>query len=240
MARHAIDRAPQPWPTPQDRKLPATAEQDQQGARRRPGGALARPVAPWRHRRRRWRCWWSSPPEAMAWLRPRWWPARCASTPQQLADADVMQQRLALVSLPALAMVLRFGPPCWWWRWPAGVLAAAGTSACKPLQPKFEKIDPFAGLRRMSSPASSWSTRSRPACWRPILGTHRRALSQADLAALRRGSGHAAAGGDGRMPAAAARRPAAAGGGAGAVCRGRRAAAAPAAGADAADERRRK
>jgi len=68
-----------------------------------------------------------------------------------LADADVMQQRLTLLSLPALWMVLGVGVLMLAVAVLAGVLSGGWNFSLQALQPKFEKIDPFAGVVRMFS-----------------------------------------------------------------------------------------
>jgi flagellar biosynthetic protein FlhB len=68
-----------------------------------------------------------------------------------LADAQLMQQRLALVSRPAALMVLGIGTLMLVVALLAGVLSGGWNFSFKALQPKFEKIDPLAGLGRMLS-----------------------------------------------------------------------------------------
>jgi len=89
-------------------------------------------------------------PQAMAWLQ-----STLASglrfDAKALADADVMQQRLAQVSLPALWLVLGIGVSMLAVAVGAGVLSGGWNFSFKALQPKFEKIDPLAGLGRMFS-----------------------------------------------------------------------------------------
>jgi flagellar biosynthetic protein FlhB len=89
-------------------------------------------------------------PEALAWLQ-----STLASALQfdarMLADAQVMQQRLAGVSLPAVLMVLAIGAVMLVVALIAGVLSGGWNFSFQALQPKFEKIDPFAGIARMFS-----------------------------------------------------------------------------------------
>jgi flagellar biosynthetic protein FlhB len=68
-----------------------------------------------------------------------------------LADAQLMQQRLALVSRPAALMVLGIGALMVAVALLAGVFSGGWNFSFKALQPKFEKIDPLAGLGRMLS-----------------------------------------------------------------------------------------
>jgi len=70
---------------------------------------------------------------------------------QVLVDAQLMQQRLALVSRPALLMVLGIGALMLAVAVLAGVLSGGWNFSFQALQPKFEKIDPLAGLKRMLS-----------------------------------------------------------------------------------------
>jgi flagellar biosynthetic protein FlhB len=68
-----------------------------------------------------------------------------------LADAQLMQQRLALVSRPAALMVLGIGALMLAVAVLAGVLSGGWNFSFQALQPKFEKINPLAGLGRMVS-----------------------------------------------------------------------------------------
>jgi flagellar biosynthetic protein FlhB len=68
-----------------------------------------------------------------------------------LADAQLMQQRLALLSRPAVLMVLGIGALMLVVAVLAGVLSGGWNFSFKALQPRFEKIDPLAGLGRMLS-----------------------------------------------------------------------------------------
>jgi len=68
-----------------------------------------------------------------------------------LADAQLMQQRLALVARPAVWMVLGIGALMLAVAVLASVLSGGWNFSFQALQPKFEKIDPLAGLGRMVS-----------------------------------------------------------------------------------------
>jgi flagellar biosynthetic protein FlhB len=89
-------------------------------------------------------------PQALAWLRAAL-AAGLRFDARVLADADVMQQRLALASLPALAAVLGIGVAMLAVALLAGVASGGWNFSLKALQPKFEKVDPLAGLGRMVS-----------------------------------------------------------------------------------------
>jgi flagellar biosynthetic protein FlhB len=89
-------------------------------------------------------------PQLLAWLQ-----ATLATglrfDAQALADVQLMQQRLALVARPALLMVLGIGVLMLVVALLAGVLSGGWNFSFQALQPKFEKIDPLAGLKRMLS-----------------------------------------------------------------------------------------
>ncbi len=123
-------------------------------------------------------------PPALAGSRRRW-PSGLRFDARALADADVMQQRLALVSLPALlAGAGRRRADAGGGAAGAACSAAAGTSACKALQPKFEKLDP---LRRPGAHVLRAAAR-RHAEGLPAgadAGRHRRVLPARAPAALR-------------------------------------------------------
>jgi flagellar biosynthetic protein FlhB len=89
-------------------------------------------------------------PQLLAWLQ-----ATLATglrfDAQALADAQLMQQRLALAARPALLMVLGIGVLMLVVALLAGVLSGGWNFSFQALQPKFEKIDPLAGLKRMLS-----------------------------------------------------------------------------------------
>jgi flagellar biosynthesis protein FlhB len=68
-----------------------------------------------------------------------------------LADAQLMQQRLALVSRPAALMVLGIGVVMLVVALLAGVLSGGWNFSLAALQPKFDKINPLAGFGRMVS-----------------------------------------------------------------------------------------
>ncbi len=89
-------------------------------------------------------------PEALSWLQSNL-AAALRFDARALADAQVMQQRLAMISLPALWMVLGVGAVMLVVALLAGVLSGGWNFSLQALQPKFEKIDPFAGLGRMFS-----------------------------------------------------------------------------------------
>jgi len=89
-------------------------------------------------------------PEAIAWMQSTL-AAGLRFDARLLADAQVMQLRLAQVSLPALWLVLGIGVSMLVVAVLAGVLSGGWNFSLQALQPKFDKIDPFAGLRRMLS-----------------------------------------------------------------------------------------
>ncbi|MBN8494971.1 MAG: flagellar biosynthesis protein FlhB, partial [Burkholderiales bacterium] len=68
-----------------------------------------------------------------------------------LAETDAMQQRLASLGWPAVALVLAIGAAMVLAALLAGVLSGGWNFSWQALQPKFEKIDPIAGLGRMFS-----------------------------------------------------------------------------------------
>ena len=68
-----------------------------------------------------------------------------------LAETDAMQQRLAALGWPAVALVLGIGAAMVLAALLAGVLSGGWNFSWQALQPKFEKIDPIAGLGRMFS-----------------------------------------------------------------------------------------
>ena len=70
---------------------------------------------------------------------------------QLLGQADAMQQRLALLGWPAVALVLGLGAALLVAAVLAGVLSGGWNFSWQALQPKFDKIDPIAGLGRMFS-----------------------------------------------------------------------------------------
>ena len=89
-------------------------------------------------------------PQLLAWLQATL-AAGLRFDAQALADAQLMQQRLALVARPALLMVLGIGVLMLVVALLAGVLSGGWNFSFQALQPKFEKIDPLAGLERMLS-----------------------------------------------------------------------------------------
>ncbi len=68
-----------------------------------------------------------------------------------LADEQVMQHRLALLGLPAAALVMLLGVLMLLVAVAAGVLSGGWNFSFKALQPKFEKVNPLAGIQRMFS-----------------------------------------------------------------------------------------
>ena len=133
----------------QDRRLPATerkirkARADGQVARSRDlshfaaiGAAAALLTA--------------AAPQLLAWLQATL-AAGLRFDAQVLADAQLMPQRLALLARPALLIVLGIGALMFAVALLAGVLSGGWNFSLKALQPKFEKVDPLAGLGRMFS-----------------------------------------------------------------------------------------
>jgi flagellar biosynthetic protein FlhB len=68
-----------------------------------------------------------------------------------LADAQALPLRLALLGWPALGLVLGVGVLMLAVALLAGVLSGGWNFSLQALQPKFDKIDPFAGMARMVS-----------------------------------------------------------------------------------------
>ena len=89
-------------------------------------------------------------PRLLAWLQALL-AAGLRFDAQVLADAQLMPQRLALLARPALLVVLGIGALMFVVALFAGVLSGGWNFSLKALQPKFEKIDPLAGLGRMLS-----------------------------------------------------------------------------------------
>ena len=89
-------------------------------------------------------------PALMAWLQ-----ALLASglrfDARVLADVQALPQRLALLGLPAVWLVLGIGVLMLLAALAAGVLSGGWNFSFKALQPKWEKVDPFAGIARMFS-----------------------------------------------------------------------------------------
>jgi flagellar biosynthetic protein FlhB len=75
-----------------------------------------------------------------------------------LADAQVMQQRLGLLGLPALGLVALIGVLLAGVAVAAGVLCGGWNFSVKAMQPKLEKVNPLAGLTRMLSAAQLVNT----------------------------------------------------------------------------------
>ena len=68
-----------------------------------------------------------------------------------LADAQALPQRLALLAWPALRLVLGLGALMVVVALLAGVMSGGWNFSLQALQPKFDKLDPLAGLGRMFS-----------------------------------------------------------------------------------------
>ncbi len=75
-----------------------------------------------------------------------------------LADERLLPQRLALLAWPALRLVLGLGALMAVAALLAGVLSGGWNFSLKALQPRFDKIDPLAGLGRMVSPRQLLNT----------------------------------------------------------------------------------
>ena len=89
-------------------------------------------------------------PQLLAWLQAML-AAGLSFDAHALAEAQVLQQRLARVSTPALLLVLGIGMAMLAVAVLAGVLSGGWNFSLKALQPRFDKIDPLAGLGRMVS-----------------------------------------------------------------------------------------
>ena len=89
-------------------------------------------------------------PQLLAWLQATL-AAGLRFDAHALADAQLMQQRLALVARPAALLVLGIGALMLAVALLAGVLSGGWNFSFKALQPKFEKVNPLAGLGRMVS-----------------------------------------------------------------------------------------
>jgi len=89
-------------------------------------------------------------PQLLAWLQALL-AAGLSFDAHALAEAQVLQQRLARVSTPALLLVLGIGVAMLAVAVLAGVLSGGWNFSLKALQPRFDKIDPLAGLGRMVS-----------------------------------------------------------------------------------------
>ncbi len=89
-------------------------------------------------------------PQLLAWLQATL-AAGLRFDAQVLADTQLMPQRLALVARPALLMVLGIGALMLTVAVLASVLSGGWNFSFKALQPKFQKINPLAGLGRMVS-----------------------------------------------------------------------------------------
>lgn len=70
---------------------------------------------------------------------------------QALADASTMRDALADVGLLVVAFALPLGLVLWLMAAAAGVLSGGWNFTFKALKPKFEKLDPLKGLKRMVS-----------------------------------------------------------------------------------------
>ena len=89
-------------------------------------------------------------PELTAWLSGKL-AAGLRFDARVLADEQVMQHRLALLGLPAAALVMMLGVLMLLVAVAAGVLSGGWNFSFKALQPKFEKVNPLAGIQRMFS-----------------------------------------------------------------------------------------
>lgn len=89
-------------------------------------------------------------PAAMAWMQASL-AAGLRFDARALANAQTMSQRLAQLGLPALLAVLGIGLAMLVAAVLAGVLSGGWNFSLKALQPRFDKIDPLAGLGRMLS-----------------------------------------------------------------------------------------
>jgi flagellar biosynthetic protein FlhB len=75
-----------------------------------------------------------------------------------LADGQALPQRLALLGLPAMLLVAGVGTLMLLGALAAAVLSGGWNFSMKAMQPKFDKVDPFAGLARMFSGAQLVNT----------------------------------------------------------------------------------
>jgi len=96
-------------------------------------------------------------PRLTAWLSTQM-AAGLSFDARTLADAEVMQHRLALLGLPAAALVALVGGLMLMVALAAGVLSGGWNFSLKALQPKFDKVNPLAGLQRMASPQQLTNT----------------------------------------------------------------------------------
>ena len=158
MARLAIERDRTPWPTPRTADFPPP---NARSARRAPKDRWRVRVTcrTWRRSAPALRCWRQQRPELMAWL------AGHAGGRPALRRAATGR---CAVHAAAAGLSSACRRCCWCSGMGALLLALAVASACssggwnftlKALQPKFDKIDPLAGLGRMFSAANSCSTR---------------------------------------------------------------------------------
>jgi flagellar biosynthesis protein FlhB len=99
----------------------------------------------------------SAAPQLTAWLSTKL-AAGLSFDARTLADAEVMQNRLALFGLQAAALVALFGGLMLLVAVAAGVLSGGWNFSLKALQPKFDKVNPLAGLQRMASPQQLTNT----------------------------------------------------------------------------------
>ena len=197
MARHAIDRAPKPWPTPRTADYPPPtrkirkARAEGQVARSRDlshfaaigsGAALLAVAAP----------------EALAWLQTTL-AAALRFDARALAEPQVMQQRLALLSLPARADGAGHRRwSCWWWRWSAGVLSGGWNFSLQAAAAQVRASSTrFAGLgAHVLRPAAGRHAEGLPAGADPGQRSARCYLKR-NLPRFAEAAGHAAAGGAG-------------------------------------------
>jgi flagellar biosynthesis protein FlhB len=89
-------------------------------------------------------------PELMAWLGAKM-AAGLRFDARQLADAQFMPQQLASLGLPALLLISGVGALLLGAAVASSVLSGGWNFTLKALQPKFDKVDPLAGLGRMFS-----------------------------------------------------------------------------------------
>jgi flagellar biosynthesis protein FlhB len=142
-------REPNAMADAQDRRLPATerkirkARAEGQVARSRDLGHLAAIGAAAALLA-------AAAPALMAWLHALL-AAGLRFDARVLADPQALPQRLASIGLPAATLVLGLGGLMLAVAVLAGVLSGGWNFSLKALQPKFDKVDPFAGLRRMFS-----------------------------------------------------------------------------------------
>ncbi len=89
-------------------------------------------------------------PELIAWLGAKM-AAGLRFDARQLADVQFMPQRLASLGLPALLLIMGVGGLLLAAALASSVLSGGWNFTLQALQPKFDKVDPLAGLGRMFS-----------------------------------------------------------------------------------------